>query len=185
MDTNKTIGNEWDYFTAGAVILGDVLNKTVPEGLEKYAEKKLFQPLGITNYKWQFTPTNVPNTAGGFQMNSLDKARYGQLYLDNGRYKEKQILSKKWIESSLTKQIALLKRENEFYGYFLWNKKYNVNNKEIEAYYASGNGGNKILILKDIGVVIVITATAYNQPYGHHQVDEIIENYILPAIIKK
>jgi CubicO group peptidase (beta-lactamase class C family) len=185
MNTNKTIGNEWNYFTAGAVILGDILNKTVPEGLEKYADKKLFQPLGITNYKWQFTPTNVPNTAGGFQMSSLDNARYGQLYLNNGMYKEKQILSEKWVESSLSKQIALLKRENEFYGYFLWNKKYNVNNKEIEVYYASGNGGNKIFIFNEIDALVVITATAYNQPYGHHQIDEIIEGFILPFLMKE
>jgi CubicO group peptidase (beta-lactamase class C family) len=185
MDSNKTIGNEWDYFTAGAVILGDVLNKTVPEGLEKYADKKLFKPLGISNYKWQFTTSNVPNTAGGFQMSSLDNARYGQLYLDNGMYNGKQILSEKWVESSLTKQIALLKMENEFYGYLLWNKKYNVNNQEIEAYYASGNGGNKILIFKDLDALVVVTATAYNQTYMHYQVDEIIKNYILPILMEK
>ena len=185
MDTNKTIGNEWDYFTAGAVILGSVLNKTVPEGLEKYADKKLFQPLGITNYKWQFTPTNVPNTAGGFQMSSLDNARYGQLYLDNGVYEKTQILPEAWVKSSLSKQVALPKRENEFYGYLLWNKKYSVNDNEIEAYYASGNGGNKIVIFADLGVVIVITATAYGQPYMHYQADEIIDKYILPAIMNK
>jgi CubicO group peptidase (beta-lactamase class C family) len=70
--------------------------------------------LGISNYKWQFTPTNVPNTAGGFQMNSLDNARYGQLYLNKGVYEEKQILPELWVKSSLSKQIALPKRENEF-----------------------------------------------------------------------
>lgn len=183
MDEDKTIGKDWDYLTAGAVILGDILNKTVPDGLEKYADKKLFQPLGISNYKWQFTPTNVPNTAGGFQMNSLDNARYGQLYLNKGVYEDKQILSEIWVKSSLSKQIALPKTENEFYGYLLWNKKYSVNNNEIEAYYASGNGGNKIMIFNDIGVVVLITATAYGQPYMHQQADEIIENYIIPSIL--
>jgi CubicO group peptidase (beta-lactamase class C family) len=184
MDENKIIEKNWDYLTAGAVILGDILNKTVPDGLEKYADEKLFKPLGISNYKWQFTPTNVPNTAGGFQMNSLDNARYGQLYLTNGLYKEKQILPEKWVQSSLSKHIAIPKRENEFYGYLLWNKKYIVNNKEIEAYYASGNGGNKIMIFNDISAVVVITATAYGQPYMHQQVDEIIQKYILPVLIK-
>ena len=184
MDENKIIGKDWDYLTAGAVILGDILNKTVPDGLEKYADEKLFQPLGISNYKWQFTPTNVPNTAGGFQMNSLDNARYGQLYLNKGVYEEKQILPEIWVKSSLSKQIALPKRENEFYGYLLWNKKYSVNDNEIEVYYASGNGGNKIIIFKDLGVVVVITATAYGQPYMHLQADEIIENYIIPSILR-
>ncbi len=185
MNENEIAGKEWDYFTAGAVLLGDILNNTVPNGLEKYADEKLFQPLDISNYTWQFTPTNVPNTAGGFQMSSLDNARYGQLYLNKGVYKEKQILHPTWVKSSLSKQLALPEMKNNFYGYLFWNKTYNVNNVEIEAYYASGNGGNKIMILNDIGTVVVITATAYGQPYMHLQADEIIEKYILPAIIEK
>ncbi len=183
MDKTKTIGKDWDYFTAGAVVLGDILNKNVPNGLEKYADKKLLKPLGIKLYKWQYTPTHVPNTAGGFQMSSLDNARWGQLYLDNGRFNDQQIIPESWVQSSLTKYLAIPNRDNEYYGYLLWNKTYSVNNQQIESYYASGNGGNKIMIFKDIGVVIVITATAYNQAYAHFQSDEIIEKYILPAII--
>ncbi len=183
MDKNKTIGKDWDYFTAGAIILGDILDKTVPKGLEKYADEKLFKPLDITNYKWQFTPSNVPNTAGGFQMNSLDNARYGQLYLNNGVYNEKQIIPQTWVKSSLTKQIELPKKKHEFYGYLFWNKRYNVKNTEVETYYASGNGGNKIMIFNELDIVVVITATAYGQPYMHLQINEIMEQYLLPAIL--
>ena len=57
-----TINKGWHYFTAGVVLLGDILNKRVPNGLEKYANEKLFKPLGITNYKWQYTTQKVPNT---------------------------------------------------------------------------------------------------------------------------
>ncbi len=185
MDKSKTIGKDWDYFTAGAVILGDIINKSVPNGLEKYADAKLFKPLGITNYKWQYTPSNVPNTAGGFQMNSLDNARYGQLYLNNGVYNEQQLVPASWIKSSLTKQLEIPEIDNEFYGYLLWNKTYNVKDTPYETFYASGNGGNKIMIFNDLDVVIIITATAYGQPYMHHQADEIIEQYLLPAILGK
>ena len=75
-----SLKNKWHYFTAGVVLLGDILNKSVPNGLEKYAENKLFKPLEIKNYKWQYTPQNVPNTAGGIQMNALDFAKYGRSY---------------------------------------------------------------------------------------------------------
>jgi CubicO group peptidase (beta-lactamase class C family) len=182
MDSNKVIGKNWDYLTGGAVILGDVLDKSVPNGLQKYAQEKLFKPLGINQYKWQFTPTNVPNTAGGFQMSALNNARWGQLYIDNGRYANKQILPKNWVELSLTKQIQLPEVENEFYSYLFWNKQLQVNNRPFDIYYASGNGGNRIVIQKDLGVVIVLTATAYNQPFMHHQADEIIGEYLLPSI---
>lgn len=182
MDKNKILGENWDYLTAGVVVLGDILNKSVPNGLQKYAEERLFKPLAISEYKWQYTPTNVPNTAGGFQMNALNNARWGQLYIDKGIYGNKQVLPKKWAEESLNKQIQLPEHDNEFYGYLFWNKQLQVNNEKIEFYYASGNGGNKIVIQKELGIVIILTASAYNQPYMHHQADEIIKEYLLPSI---
>ncbi|SEB04480.1 hypothetical protein SAMN05443667_116114 [Flavobacterium gillisiae] len=63
------------------------------DGLQKYADKNLFQPLGITNYKWQFTPQKVANTAGSLQLRSLDYAKFGQLYKNQGAWNGKQILS--------------------------------------------------------------------------------------------
>jgi hypothetical protein len=39
------------------------------------------------------------------------------------------------------------------------------------------------MMIKDLGVVIVLTATAYGQPYMHAQADEIVEEYILPLIM--
>lgn len=183
MDDSKKNGEKWDYFTAGVMVLGDILEKSVPEGLEKYADKKLFTPLGISTYKWFYTPQKVPYTGGGLKMNSLDNARYGQLYLDDGSYNGRQILSTKWVKSSLSNQIAIPNTENEYYGYLFWNKKYKVEGSEYEAYYASGNGGNKIMIFKNLGVVIVITTTAYGQPYMHLQSDEMVGEYILPSII--
>ena len=56
-------GDEWRYFTAGIVILGDILNTAVPGGLEAYADRKLFEPIGVRNYEWQHTPQRVANTA--------------------------------------------------------------------------------------------------------------------------
>ncbi|WP_159102679.1 serine hydrolase domain-containing protein [Flectobacillus major] len=179
-----SLKEKWHYFTAGVVLLGDILNKTVPKGLEKYADEKLFKPLGISNYKWQYTPQNVPNTAGGIQMNALDFAKYGQLYKNGGIWNSQQILSKTWVEQSLNKQKQILGRDNEYYGYLFWNKTFKANDKDYEAYYCAGNGGNYILIFKNEPLVIVITASAYGQYYAHSQVTEMLSKYILPAVTK-
>ncbi len=178
----EKLNHQWHYFTAGVILLGDILNKSVPDGLEKYADKKLFKPLGINRYEWQYTPQNVPNTAGGIKMNALDFAKYGQLYKNGGIWNGKQILSKNWINSTFTKQKQITGRKNEYYGYLFWNKSYKSKGKSYEAYYCAGNGGNYILIFKDQPLVIVITANAYGQPYAHSQVDKIIQEYLLPAI---
>ncbi|MBL7813785.1 MAG: serine hydrolase [Saprospiraceae bacterium] len=174
---------KWQYFTAGVVLLGDILNKNVAGGLEKYAHEKLFQPLGITNYQWQYTPQKVPNTAGGIQMNALDFAKYGQLYKNGGKWHSKQIIPKKWVNKTFTKHQPIHGRNNEFYGFLFWNKTFQVQNNLYEAFYCAGNGGNHIIIFKDQPLVIVITATAYGQSYAHQQVNKIVSNYILPAVL--
>lgn len=179
--TENTIGKKWSYFTAGVVLTGDILDKTVPEGLENYADKKLFQPLEIKNYKWQFTPQKKPSLAGGLRLKALDFAKFGQLYKNNGMWNGKTIIDKTWVQKSFTNHFTDVK-EFEGYGYLFWRKIYKMGNKNFEAYQSSGNGGNKIIIFKDIPVVMVITATAYNKPYAHHQVDKIVQEYLLPAL---
>jgi len=175
----------WHYFTAGVVLLGDIIHRKVPGGLEKYADEKLFKPLGITQYQWQYTPQHVANTAGGIQMNSLDFAKYGQLYKNRGVWNNKQLIPPAWVDKTFAKHKSIPGRNNEFYGYLFWNKKYLVNNKEYETFYCAGNGGNKIFVFKDQPLVIVVTATAYGAPYGHPQVDKMMQDYILPAVIDK
>ncbi|MBL4643277.1 MAG: serine hydrolase [Flavobacteriaceae bacterium] len=182
---DRIMGKDYTYFTAGVVVLGDVIHKSVPGGLVSYADKKLFSPLGITNYQWEYTPQGVGNTAGGIRLRALDFAKYGQLYKNKGTWNGNQIITEKWVEKSLSKQVAQLNDDNGFYGYLFWNKVYTVNGKEYEVSFCTGNGGNKIFIFKDIPFVIVITASLYNHPNAHANVDKMMIEYILPAIIDK
>lgn len=186
-DSNKAAGKQWNYFTSGVVVLGDILNKKVPGGLDKYSAQKLFKPLGITHYQWQYTPQNVPNTAGGLQMRSLDYAKFGQLYKNGGLWNGRQVLFQSWVKESFTKHLTLPKDVvgEGYYGYLFWNKTYTVNNKAYETYYCSGNGGNKIFVFTDQPLVVIITAEAYNTPYAHPQVDKMMQEYILPAVLSK
>jgi CubicO group peptidase (beta-lactamase class C family) len=175
---------EWHYFTAGVVILGDILNKIVPGGLERYADQKIFKPLGITRYQWQYTPQNVPNTAGGIKMNALDFAKFGQLYKNKGKWKGKQVITEAWVNKTFTKYKPIPGRKEEYYGYLFWNKSYIVKDKVYETFYCAGNGGNKIYVFTDQPLVIVITARAYGASYAHSQVDKMITEYILPAVVE-
>lgn len=181
--TENKIGETWNYFTAGAVLSGDILDKSIPRGLKNYADKKLFQPLGITNYKWQFTPQQKPSLAGGLRMNTLDLAKFGQLYKNNGVWNGKTIVNKDWIKKSFTNYFSNTP-DFEGYGYLFWRKVYTIGNKSFETYQSSGNGGNKIIMFTELPIVMVITAKAYNKPYAHSQVDQIVQEYLLPAVYK-
>ncbi len=175
---------QWNYFTAGVVVLGDILHQRVPNGLEDYAKRRLFTPLGITSQVWQHTPQGVANTAGGIQMTSLDFAKYGLLYNRNGRWDGKEVLPQEWVRKSFTKQIAITDRAKEYYGFLFWNKTYVVEGRELETYYCAGNGGNRIFVFPQENLVVVVTATAYGMNYAHSQVDEVMELYVLPAVLK-
>ena len=182
--TENKIGETWNYFTAGVVLSGDILDQSVPKGLKNYADKKLFQPLGITHYEWQFTPQQKPSLAGGLRMNTLDLAKFGQLYKNNGIWNGKTILNKDWIKRSFTNYFSNTP-DFEGYGYLFWRKIYTIGNKNFETYQSSGNGGNKIIMFTELPIVIVITAKAYNQPYSHSQVDKMVQEYLLPAVLNK
>ena len=187
MQKDKKMGEDYTYFTAGAVILGDIIHQSVPDGLVSYADEKLFAPLNITNYQWKYTPQDVGSTAGGIQLRAIDFAKYGQLYKNNGKWKDQQIIDEDWVEKSLAKQVSQSYAgiADGYYGYLFWNKVYTVNGKDYEVSFCTGNGGNKIFIFKDIPFVIVVTASAYGMPNAHRTVDEMMVDYILPAILDK
>jgi hypothetical protein len=106
--------------------------------------------------------------------------------LSLGSYTKTKVLGmetnfiKEWIAKSLSHQITI--SEDEYYGYLFWNKTYKVNDVDYEVYYSSGN--NRVFIFKDQPIVIVITSTAYNTPFGHKQADKIMQDYLILAISK-
>lgn len=181
LDTTRRAGDTWHYFTAGVVLLGDILDQSVPGGLEEYADKKLFQPIGVDRYFWPYTPQRVPNTAGGIRLTPLGFAAFGQLYLQEGTWNDQQVLTSGWVSASHTPVLPTAYPPNE-YGYLWWMKDYEVDGSKFRTQYCTGNGGNKIFVFKDLGMVVVVTASAYGERYMHRQVDEMMVKYILPAI---
>lgn len=180
---NAALKNRWHYFTAGTILLGDLLDRSVPGGLERFADENLFGPLHITDYRWEYTPKHIPNTAGGIRMKALDFAKYGQLYKNNGIWNGRRVLPESWVRKTMTRQVQIPDRKEEYYSYLFWNKRFRAGRKQAEAFYCAGNGGNYILIFKDLPLVIVITASAYGQSYAHSQITEMLERFILPAVL--
>ncbi|MBS1793532.1 MAG: serine hydrolase [Acidobacteria bacterium] len=174
-------GARWAYFTAGVVVLGDILDRRVPGGLEKYAARRLFGPLGIDKYEWQYTPQKVVNTAGGLRMPALSLARFGQLYKNGGRWGNRRILPAKWVADSLQSYFRVPGDETG-YGFLWWSKTYRVGGRGYEVFYCSGNGGSKIVVFKDLPFVVVIAASAYNRPYMHAQIDKMMTGYLIPML---
>ncbi|MER3329217.1 MAG: serine hydrolase, partial [Candidatus Kapaibacterium sp.] len=109
---------------------------------------------------------------------------FGQLYLNNGLWEGKEIISKQWIKKSFDKYYFL---ENTFdkneYGYLFWHKTYNAKGRKITSIEARGSGGQYLFIIPEYELVVVITSGNYRNNRGF-QPELIMEKYILPEFVK-
>ncbi len=180
----KEPGTYADYGSANPFLLGVCLNERLEKPLEIYMHEKLFAPLGITNYINQTDDTEaIPYFGGGMLLTPRDLLKFGQLYLNKGKWKGKQIISEKWVAESFKKRMRLqdVKDKNE-YGYLWWHDTYEVNGKAIKSIEARGAGGQFIFIIPELESVIVITSGNFRNRKGN-QPRKILKEYILPAML--
>jgi CubicO group peptidase (beta-lactamase class C family) len=178
-------GSQALYGSANPFLLGICLNELVDKPLELYMDQALLSPLGITNYIIQTDETlTTPYFGGGMHLTSRDMLKFGQLYLNRGKWMEKQILSAHWVAESFEKHVRLedVKDKNE-YGYQWWHNTYIVDNEEIESVEARGAGGQYIFVIPALESVAVITSGNFRNGRLLQQPEKILEQYILPAIL--
>lgn len=177
-------GTYADYGSANPFLLGVYLSSRLDTPLEYYMHEKLFAPLGITNYIMNTDDSSViPYFGGGLQLTPRDMLKFGQLYLNEGLWDGKQVISKYWIEESFKKHVKLqdTKAKNE-YGYFWWHDTYLAKGKAITSVEARGSGGQFIFIVPELKTVVVTTANNFRNRKGNQSRD-IFRNYILPALL--
>jgi len=177
-------GSRFDYDSAAAALFGPIIEQVSGMSVGQFAENFLFRPLGIERYRWFILPSGKEYTGGGFRMRPRDMAMFGQLYLQKGMWNGKQLISKEWVEESTRAHLLANAQLDQHYGYYWWRETFPIDNRWIESYFASGNGGNKIYVFPTEDLVVVITASAYDQRHGHPQVRMMMNKYILPAVIQ-
>ncbi len=180
----KDPGTYADYGSANPFLLGVYLNERLEKPLEIYMDEKLFAPLGITNYINLTDDTETtPYFGGGMLLTPRDLLKFGQLYLNKGKWNGKQIISENWVEESFKKHARLQDRNGNEYGYLWWHHTYTIDGKAIKTIEARGSGGQLISIIPELESVVVITAGNFRNRKSY-QSREILEEYILPAMIK-
>ncbi|MCB0314170.1 MAG: serine hydrolase [Calditrichaeota bacterium] len=173
-------GRSFSYCTAGVATLGGVLEKAAQMSVEEFADKYLFVPLGIREASWQITPTGLAMTGGGLRLASRDLLKLGQLYLDKGTWNGRRIISENWVDVSTRPQVRI--DDETEYGYLWWLKPFPAGDKPYDAFYMTGNGGNKVAVFPALNLAVVITSTNYNTRGMHEQTDRLLAEHILGAI---
>lgn len=106
-------------------------------------------------------------------------AKFGLLYLNDGKWNNKQIVSSAWVRQSFEKHSIV---QNVDYGYLWWLKYLDANGVRYYGKAAQGNGGQRIFVFPGQNMVVVTTGANYNT---QSPADELISKYILPSFNKK
>ncbi len=178
-------GEVFSYATSGVVTLGSVITRASGLRVPAFADRYLFGPLGITEYRWPITNSRgsqgLAMTGGGLNLRPRDMAKFGQLYLNGGVWEGERLISKAWIEES-TRRHATSDLYGEDYGY-LWRMiDREVSGRAVRSYEAWGNGGQFILAFPSLDLVAVFTGENFGRFPEMEQPFDMMDQYVLPAM---
>ena len=170
-------GQRWIYGGGSTAIIGRVIEKGTGKTLSEYAEEKLFRPLGISKFEWVTGDDGAVIAASGLRLSAHDLLKIGQLILNDGLYKDKQIIPKEWLERSFTAYVDV--PFGVRYGYFWY-----LSPEGSPANWAGafGNGGQRLLVDKNNQLIQVVLAGNYNQPNAWQVPVRIMSEFVLPSL---
>lgn len=173
-------GTRTRYCTAGVVALGRVVAEASKRSIPDFATANLFAPLGINTVQWaSFDGGRQTDTGGHLYMRPRDMARVGQMVLQGGTWDGKRVVSSEWIAAATTEKTRY--PDGRRYGYLWWLRQVFANGKTMDMHYANGNGGQIIMVIPEVDMVVVFTGENYNSPKAQLPYN-ILDQYILPAV---
>ena len=176
-------GEKWSYASVNTFLAGAAIEESTGQQLATFARRKLFEPLGISNFEWAETPTGRTVAQGNLSITARDAAKFGQLYLDGGRWGDLQIVPESWINASVKPSYPVPWVGYDNYGYGWYTHSLTIRGRQFDYYLASGNGGNKIYVFPHDKLVVVMQSAAYNSSYGQRRSLELLKS-VLDALQK-
>lgn len=155
-------GQDFFYNTGALTLVSAIIRKAVGKPLDEFARESLFEPLGITNFEWTRVKGDT-DAGGGLRLRPRDMVKIGQLVLAGGRWNDRQIVSKAWIDTSTKPRLEA--PGPYFYGYLWWLGRSLHGGREVHWDAALGRGGQSIRIVPELDLVVVVTA-GYYQDYS-------------------
>lgn len=157
-------GTVFCYDSPGMHLLSAILQEATGMTALGFARQNLFDPLGIEDVYWPSDPQGYTYGWGDASLHPRDAAKIGYLWLNKGVWDSNQIVSAAWVKDSVTAQS---RSGGDDYGYGWWVSE--------ESYYASGRGGQKIIVLPALNAIVVMTG-------GGFESDE-IDPYLRAALV--
>lgn len=177
-------GTAFEYSGGDTMLLAGVIERATGMSLQDYSQRVLFTPLGMEGAEWLAYPGGVAIAASGLRLRPRDMAKIGQMYLDGGRWRGVQIVPETWVRDSLSPHAVVSNRPLGFqrYGYQWWLGTARVGETMVPYSVAVGWGGQRVLIVPSMNVVVVMTCGLYGDPRQTDITFEVMLDRVLPAI---
>jgi len=170
-------GKQWVYADINAALIGAIIEEQAGMSLKEYAIQKVFGPLGIKEFYWYTNASNQTLGSGTLYLSTLDFAKLGVLVSNEGKWGDEQIVDPSYIQQLIARKKFDLRNYWELtdsYGMLWYKKQRIIEGKTYDYLWASGRGGNQLIVIPEENMVIAMTSTAYGPNYGHSRAYEFL-----------
>jgi CubicO group peptidase (beta-lactamase class C family) len=174
-------GTHFQYSGANSMLLSAIIKGKTGIDADAFAQQHLFEPLGISSYRWGRYANGLTDTDGGLSLRARDMVKIGLLLLNGGEWDGKQIVSSSWVEESTRGYVAA--SAGAEYGYQWWRTDVPVGLRGVDTYFASGFGGQQINIFPELGLVVVFTNDWTPGSGNAMQNLALMSEYVLPSAL--
>jgi CubicO group peptidase (beta-lactamase class C family) len=168
-------GTHFLYNTSATYMLSAIVQKATGMTVLDYLRPRLFEPLGIENPSWGTSPQGVTLGGYGLSIRTEDIARFGQLYLQKGKWDGKQLVSEAWVKRATARQTANGSNPksdwDQGYGYQFWRCRNG-------AYRGDGAFGQYCIVMPEQDAVVAITSGVKDM----QSVLNLVWDHLLPAL---
>jgi CubicO group peptidase (beta-lactamase class C family) len=170
-------GELYRYCNGVSLLLSAIIQEVTGKNTLEFAHENLFGPLGIADVEWPATPQGTTIGWGRMRLRPHDMAKFGLLFLNEGRWEGQQVVPSSWVRESTTQRVAtsdVFGTVSDGYGYQWW--------VDAQGYYmAAGFGGQLIFIIPDQNIIAVFTSGVSLTDF--HTPERLLQDYVIPAAI--
>ena len=164
-------GTQFVYNTGASLMLDDVVTAASGQTLSQFVFENYFDRIESENVAGVFP-------AGGGTKTSREMAKLGQIYLDEGMWKDTRVLSADWVRESFQERFTF--GNGTGYGYQWWMRTLTTSNTSYRVRYAAGNGGQFIMVIDELDLVVVSTGGNFGSSVSN-QFHTMVQDYVLPV----
>ncbi len=176
-------GETVEYSTGSTHLLSAILTKVTRKSTWQFAQEVLAAPLGIRLAQWPRDPQGIYFGGNEMLMTPRQMVAFGQLYLNEGRAKGRQVVPERWVHSSCEGRGRSRFNPDQQYGYGWWIRDFAGH----ESCFAWGYGGQYIFVFQDLDLVVVTTSSvaADEERRGHRrQIFDLLETHVLGPLTR-